>query len=69
MDKGKTCKTCCSLNESINEMGRCETCQARIEKKYIERLKRKKGGSKRELTILTNSEKEIKDTEKQTQRR
>ena len=30
MDKGKTCKTCCKLKESINGMGRCETCQARI---------------------------------------
>ena len=41
MDKGKTCKTCCKLKESINEMGRCETCQARIENNYIERLRRK----------------------------
>ena len=41
MDKSKTCKTCCNLKESINEMGRCETCQARIEKNYIERLRRK----------------------------
>ena len=34
MDKGKTCKTCCKLKESANELGRCEGCQTKIETKY-----------------------------------
>ena len=48
MDKGKTCKTCCKLKESINEMGRCETCQTKIEQTYIERLRRKNERRKQE---------------------
>ena len=70
MDKGKTCKTCCKLKESINEMGRCETCQARIDKNYIERLRRKYERIKQER--LNNPEKireREKNTEKQTRRR
>ena len=55
MDKGKTCTSCCKLNESINETGRCETCQARIEKNYIERLRRKYERRKQER--LDNPEK------------
>ena len=54
MDKGKTCKTCCRLKESIDEMGRCETCQTKREQTDNDRLTE----SKRESTILTNSEKE-----------
>ena len=70
MDKGKTCTTCRKLNENINEMGRCETCQARIEKGYIERLRRKSERIKQER--LDNPEKfreREKNTEKQTRRR
>ena len=55
MDKGKTCKTCCKLKESINEMGRCETCQARIDKNYIERERRKNERRKQER--IANPEK------------
>ena len=55
MDRGKTCKTCCKLNESINEMGRCETCQARINKNYIERERRK--NERRKQDRIANPEK------------
>ena len=55
MDKGKTYKSCCKLNQSINETGRCESCQARIEKNYIERLRRKYERRKHER--LDNPEK------------
>ena len=55
MDRGKTCKTCCKLNEGINKMGRCETCQARINKNYIERERRK--NERRRQDRIANPEK------------
>ena len=61
MDKGKTCNTCRKLNESINELGRCEPCQATVEKTYIERLRRKNERRKQER--LDNPEK-FRDKEK-----
>ena len=49
MDKGKTCNTCRKLNETINELGLCEPCQATIgKKKHIERLRRKNERRKQE---------------------
>ena len=69
MDKGKTCKTCCKLKESTNDLGRCETCQTKIETN-IERLRRKNEGRKQ--ARLDNPDKfreREKSTEKQTRRR
>ena len=57
MDKGKTCQACRKLNASINELGRCEPCQAKIEKHILkDQDARMKGESKRDLTILRNCE-------------
>ena len=48
MDAGKTCKSCCKLKETINEMGRCDTCQTKIQRTYIEGLRRKNERRKQE---------------------
>ena len=66
MDRGNTCKTCCKLNEGINEMGRCETCQARINKSYIERERRK--NERRRQDRIANPEK-IREKDEKIQRK
>ena len=38
MDKGKACKSCCELKEGIHEMGRCETCQAKIQEEKLSKM-------------------------------
>ena len=65
MDKGKTCKTCCKLKEGVNETGRCETCQTKIEQTYIERLRRK--NQRRKLDRFDNPDK-FREREEQVQR-
>ena len=69
MDKSKTCKTCCK-KESINEMGRCETCQTKIEQTYIERLRRKNERRKQERIANPDKFREREENAgKQTRRR
>ena len=48
MDKGKPYKTYCKSKKSINKLGRCETCQTKIDQTYTERLRRKNERRKQE---------------------
>ena len=64
--------SCCKLEESTNETGRCETCQGKIQKRYIERLRCKNERQKQERFDNDNPDKfreREPGTEKQAQRR
>ena len=66
MDKGKTCKSCCKLKEGIDEMGRCETCQAKVGQNSIEILRCK---SERKKQERLDTPEEFREKEKHSLRK